>query len=260
MDGNQSFWDHLDVLRAGLLRVGGVLLVALVALFVAMPTLFDAVILAPTRSDFVLYRWIAHLAGVGSIFGDKPFAVELINIHVASQFTTHISTSFYAALLVTAPYLIYEIWRFISPALYPAERHGVRTAFVCGSVLFYVGCVVGYLVIFPLTFRFLAQYSLSSAIATQISLQSYMNNFLGMTLVMGLAFELPLLVWMLSRIGLVSRTQLKSGRRYVVVVLLVLAALITPSGDPFTLAVVFAPLYGLYELGICFAPSAKATE
>ena len=254
MDGKQSFWDHLDELRAGLLRVAAVLLVSTIGLFAFMPRLFDQLILAPTREDFLLYRLLASWTGEGTIFGSKPFAIELINIHVASQFTTHISTSFYTALIATCPYLLYELWRFIRPALYEHERGAIRTAFGCGTALFFVGCVVGYLVIFPLTFRFLAQYSLSEAIATQIALQSYMNNFLGIILTMGLAFELPLVVWLLARMGLISRSQLKQGRRYVVVALLIAAALITPSGDPFSLAVVFTPLYLLYELGIAFTP------
>lgn len=257
MRGEQNFWDHLDVLRAGLLRVAGVLLLGMVGFFIAMPTLFDAVILAPTREDFILYRFIAALTGHSSIFAAEPFTVELINIHVASQFTTHLSTSFYAALLLTCPYLLYEIWRFIRPALYTEERRGVRAAFIGGAGLFYVGVATGYLIVFPLTFRFLAQYALSDAIATQIALQSYMNNFWGMTLTMGLAFELPILIWLLAKLGLVTREILRAGRRYVILLLLILAAFITPSGDPFTLAVVFTPLYLLYEVGILFAGRAK---
>lgn len=250
MEGNQTFWDHLDTMRAGLLRVAAVLIVGMVGFFMVMPTLFDRLILAPTREDFLLYRLLAHVAGEGSLFATQPLDIELINIHVASQFTTHLSSSFYAALLVTFPYLVYEIWLFIRPALYTEERGKVRTAFLAGSLLFYAGCAVGYLLIFPLTFRFLAQYTLSEAIATQISLLSYMNNFLGITLVMGIAFELPMVVWLLTRLGLVSRKTLREGRRYVAVVLLIVSAFITPSGDPFTLAVVFLPLYLLYEAGI----------
>lgn len=257
MEGNQTFWDHLDTMRAGLLRVAAVLIVGMVGFFMVMPRLFDRLILAPTREDFILYRLLAAIAGEGSPFGSQPLDVELINIHVASQFTTHLSSAFYAALLVAIPYLIYEVWRFIRPALYAEERGKVRTAFLAGSLLFYAGCAVGYLIIFPLTFRFLAQYSLSEAIATQLSLQSYMNNFLGITLVMGLAFELPMVVWLLAKLGIVSREMLRKGRRYAAVILLVASAFITPSGDPFTLAVVFTPLYLLYEAGIRCTPKEK---
>lgn len=122
-----------------------------------------------------------------------------------------------------------------------------------GALLFLAGCVVGYFLVFPLTFRFLATYQLSGEIMNQITLNSYMNNFMGVVLVMGVAFELPILTWLLSRIGILNRTALQEGRRYAVVALLVLSALITPSGDPFTLGVVFLPLYLLYEVGILCA-------
>lgn len=257
MQGEQTFWDHLDALRAVLLRVARVLLVSTVGLFIVMPTLFDTLILAPTEEDFILYRLLDKLSGSALLFSAKPLTVELINIHVASQFTTHLSTSFYGALLLTVPYLLFELWRFVRPALYDGEARGVRIAFTVGGALFFFGSLIGYLVIFPLTFRFLAQYSLSEAIATQISLQSYMNNFWGIVLVMGLSFELPLLVWLLSRMGIVSRRTLRQVRRHVVCALLLLAALITPSGDPFTLALVFLPLYLLYEIGILCAGQDK---
>ena len=253
MQGEQTFWDHLDTLRAALLRVAGMLLVCMVVLFVAMPTLFDRLILAPTEERFILYRWLANLVGTDSIFGEHPLHIELINIHLASQFTTHLSTTFYGALLLTCPYLLYELWNFIRPALYETERQSVRATFLGASLLFFIGCATGYLIVFPLTFRFLAQYTLSDAIATQISLLSYMNNFWGILFAMGLAFELPIVCRMLSRLGLITREQLRLGRRYAVPVLLVAAALITPSGDPFTLLVVFVPLYMLYEAGILVA-------
>lgn len=257
LETKQSFWDHLEALRWGILRSLGVLLVVMIALFAAMPWLFDHLILAPTEGDFILYRWIGKLAGEGFQAANKEFDVELINIRLSSQFMTHISTSFWCALVVTFPYLIYEIWHFIRPALYQHERRSVATAFLTGTTLFFGGCTVGYLLVFPLMFRFLADYRLSAEIANQIALHSYMGNFLGTIFLMGLAFELPILTWLISRIGLISREQLKYYRCHAVVILLVAAALITPSGDPFTLLVVFLPLYLLYEAGICFARPAK---
>ncbi len=253
----QSFWEHLEALRWAILRSLGVLLVAMVGFFAAMPWLFDHLILAPTHGDFLLYRWIARLAGGEFAVSYQQFDVELINIRVASQFMTHISTSFWCALVATFPYLIYEIWRFVRPALYRAERRAVAAAFSTGTALFFAGCAVGYLVVFPIMFRFLADYQLSAEIANQIALHSYMGNFLGTIFMMGIAFELPILTWLISRIGLVTREQLKYYRRHAVVILLIAAALITPSGDPFTLMVVFLPLYLLYEAGICFARPAE---
>ena len=251
-----TFWSHLEALRRTLMRVVAVLVVAVAGCFVAMPWLFDHVILAPTTSRFPLYRWLAQLGAGGGDwlpnFGGD-FSVEIINYNVASQFMTHISASCWLALLVIFPYLIYEVWSFVRPALFPNERRSVAAAFVCGTVLFFAGCIVGYGLVFPFTFRFLTEYQLSTTIENRISLDSYMGNFLMMIFVMGLVFELPLLTWLLTRLGVVSRSLLCRYRRHAIVALLVLSAVITPSGDPFTLMVVFLPIYLLYELGVRFA-------
>ena len=177
-------------------------------------------------------------------------ADRALNINVASQFLTHISTSFWFALVLMFPYLIFEVWRFVQPALFENERRSVGLAFLGGTVMFFLGCAVGYCLVFPFTFRFLTEYQLSASIVNQISLNSYMGNFLMLVFVMGIVFELPLLAWLLSKLGLVNKTFFRTYRRHAVVILLVLSAVITPSGDPFTLMVVFLPLYLLYELGI----------
>ena len=251
-NGEMTFWGHLEVLRWSIMRVGIALVVCMIGCFVAMPHIFDSFILGPASSDFFLYKWLSGLHGTGGIFPDfsRDFSVDIININVASQFTTHISTSFWLALVIVFPYLIYEIWKFISPALFPDERKNVRLAFFFGTFMFYLGCAVGYGVVFPFTFRFLTEYQVSTEIVNQISLNSYMGNFLMMVFVMGLVFEIPLLAWVLSAIGVVNKNFLKKYRRHAVVVLLILAAVITPTGDPFTLMVVFLPLYLLYELSI----------
>jgi sec-independent protein translocase protein TatC len=124
------------------------------------------------------------------------------------------------------------------------------TAFLFGTVMFYLGCSVGYTFVFPFTFRFLAEYQISAEVANQISLNSYMSTFMGMVFIMGLVFELPLLAWLMSKLGLINKAFLKKYRKVAVAVLLVLAAAITPTGDPFTLSIVFIPLYALYELSI----------
>lgn len=244
MAGEMSFWDHLEELRWCLLRVVVVFVIALVGCFIALPHFFDTLILGPAHADFFLYRWLGFIYGPGE-------DVAIININVASQFMTHISVSMWMALLIIFPYLMYQIWVFVRPALFDKEVRGVRSAFLGGTGLFYLGCAVGYLVIFPIIFKFLTAYRVSDSIVNQINLNSYMGILLSMVFVMGLVFELPSLSWLLGKLGVISRELLKSWRRYAVVVLLVLAALITPTGDPFTLLVVFLPLYGLYELSIC---------
>ena len=240
---NTSFWDNLEALRRSILRTIFVVLLFFAATFILLPHIFDSVVLAPATADFFLYRFI----------GIDPAPVKIININVATQFLTHISTAFWMAFIAAFPYLIIELWRFIRPALYPGERRSVGAAFTLGTIMFYLGCTLGYSIVFPLTFSFLTNYTLSAAVAQSVSLDSYMSTFLTLIFTMGLLFELPLLVQLLSRIGIVSRAQLKKYRRHAFVALLVIAAIITPSGDPFTLMVVTLPLYSLYEFGILIA-------
>lgn len=249
-----TFWAHLEALRWMLMRVAVVLLVFTVVGFCIMPRLFDSFVLAPTTSQFFLYRWLSGLGGGALLpnFGDTDFSVDIINIQVASQFMIHISTSFWFALVAIFPYLVFEVWRFVQPALFANERRSVGLAFAGGTFMFFCGCAVGYCLVFPFTFRFLAEYSLSGSIVNQISLDSYMSNFLMMIFLMGLVFELPLLAWLLSKLGLITKSFFRDYRRHAVVILLALAALITPTGDPFTLMIVFLPLYLLYELSIRF--------
>ena len=251
-DSALTFWEHLEVLRWSIFRVAIVVLVAMVVLFIAMPHIFTNFVLGPTTSEFFLYRWLSSLGSLPFMpdFSAGDFKADIININVASQFLIHISTSFWFALIVAFPYLVFEAWRFIAPALYDNEKASVGTAFLFGTVMFYLGCAVGYCFVFPFTFRFLAEYQVSTEIVNQISLNSYMSTFMGMVFIMGLVFELPLLAWLMSKLGLINKAFLKKYRKVAVAVLLVLAAAITPTGDPFTLSIVFVPLYALYELSI----------
>lgn len=248
-----TFWDHLEVLRWALIRIAAVLVVSVVCCFTAMPHIFDTVVLGPTSSDFFVYKWFAALGKAVPFFPDfsaGDFSVDIININVASQFMTHISTSFWMSLLLLFPYIIFELWKFIEPALFKSERRAVGKAFFSGTFMFFLGCAVGYCLIFPFTFRFLTEYRVSETVANQISLNSYMSNFLGMIFIMGLVFEMPLLAWLLSKLGILHREFLQKYRRHAVVVLLVLSAVITPSGDPVSLMLVFIPLFLLYELAV----------
>ena len=223
--------------------------------FAFMPYLFDNVVLAPCYSDFFLYRYLCKISSHTSILPDfcnDDFQVHIINIRLASQFFTHMSASFWLALICTFPYLVYEVWRFIRPALYEHERKNVRWVFMFGTVMFFIGCLVGYSTVFPITLRFLATYELSPTITNQISLDSYMDNFIMLIFIMGIVFELPLVSWLLSQLGILRRSFFNKYRRYAIVGGLILAAFITPSGDPFTLMVVFLPLYALYEVSALF--------
>lgn len=250
MADEMDFWDHAEALRGVLLRIAGLLAVSSCALFAAMPYIFDSVILAPCRSDFILYRWLDSLSGFIPLpdSPDGDFEVRLINIRLASQFFIHVTASLWLAVVLCFPICIYLLWSFVAPGLYDNEKRGVGRAFLAGNVMFYFGVAVGYFLVFPLTLRFLAGYQLSGMIPNRISLDSYMDNFMTLILVMGIVFELPLVAWLIGKTDLLTRGFFSRYRRHAIVALLIAAAVITPTGDPFTLTVVFLPLYLLWEL------------
>lgn len=254
-----NFWSHVEALRDVLVRAGIVVAALTVLFFVFMNQIFDNVILAPTHGDFILYRVFEQLSGAaGGMFPDfstKGFEVKLINIQLASQFFIHMSTSFWLAVVFSFPVIVYLLWGFVSPALYENEKRGVRRAFLLGNMMFFLGVAMGYFVVFPVTLRFLAEYQVSELIPNQISLDSYMDNFLVLILVMGIVFELPLVAWLLGAAGVLKRPFFQRYRRHAVALLLVLAAVITPTGDPFTLMVVFLPIYALWEVSAFLVPS-----
>lgn len=255
-----TFWDHTEQLRGTLLRIAATIFSLAVVLFIFMGDIFNEVILRPCRSDFPLYQlldWIERSSGMVQLpSGSEGFHVELINTELASQFFLHMSTSGWLALVLGFPVVIYHLWQFVSPGLYPNERRNAGGAFLWGCVMFYLGVAVGYFLVFPLTLRFLATYQLSEMIPNIITIDSYMDNFIVLTLVMGITFELPLLAWLLGRMGILKRAFFDRYRRHAVVLLLILAALITPTGDPFTLFVVFLPIYLLWESSARLVPRA----
>lgn len=255
-DSEMTFWDHLDELRGVLIRMSVVIILAFIIFFCLMPKIFEPVILAPCSGSFPIYRWFDMLASVAgeSAGSSDDFSVSLINTQLASQFFIHISLSFQLALVATFPILICLLWQFVAPALYPHERRNAFRIFLCGSLLFYLGVASAYYLIFPLTLRFLADYQLSTAIPNTITLDSYMENFVSILLIMGVTFEIPLVTWALGKMGLISRGFFTRYRRHAIVVLVIAAAVITPTSDPFTLMAVFIPLYILWELSASLTP------
>lgn len=251
-----GFWDHAEVLRRVILKCLGVVGVLTCVYFAYMPQLFDRVILSPCRADFPLYSLLDRIGG--GVFGDGGKDIELINIQLASQFFVHISTSLWLAVITGFPMIFALVWNFVAPALYDYEKKGIGAVLVGANVMFYLGVLTGYFLVFPLTLRFLAGYQLSTLIPNQISLDSYIDNFMMMILVMGLVYQLPVLAWMLGRIGVLTRSFFHTFRRHAIVALLVLAAVITPTGDPFTLLVVFAPVYLLWELSGLIVPGSES--
>lgn len=248
-----TFWDHLEVLRFLIMRVLVVWTLLAIAFFCIMPSIFDSVILGPCHNDFISYVWLRKFGafiGSNDTFFTAPFNLKLININLVTPFFVQISTAFWMSVVVAMPYLLFEIWRFIKPALYKNEQFGMKKAFFLGTVMFYMGMAVSYFMVYPLTVRFLSNYNISHEITTMLSLNSYIDNFMMLTLCLGIAFELPLLAWFLSLMGLIDRAFLRKYRRHAFVIIVILAAIITPTGDPFTLAIVTLPLYMLYEMSI----------
>ena len=248
-----TFWDHLEELRRVLFRVIGVWFVLAIGYFIAMPYLFDHVILAPCHNDFIFYdllRDIGERFQLTDDFFTQQFQVKIVNINLTAPFFIHMSTAFWLSVVTAMPYLFWEVWHFISPALYPNERRGVRKALTVGTFMFYIGVILGYFMVYPLTLRFLSTYELSAEIETMLSLNSYIDNFMMLILCMGIAFELPLVTWLLSLMGLVNRSFLRKYRRHAIIIIVIIAAIITPTGDPFTLSVVAIPMCLLYEMSI----------
>ena len=234
-----TFWDHLDVLRSSLIRMAVAVMVLGVAAFCLKDLLFS-VVLAPRSSDFVTYQ----------LLGVDAFHINLMNTGLTEQFMIHMRTAIYAGLLLASPYILYELFRFVSPGLYQNERRYAVWIVGVAYVMFLMGTLVNYFIVFPLTVRFLGTYQVSPDVANMLTLQSYIDTLLGMSLVMGVVFELPVVCGLMGRMGLINSQMMAQFRRYAVVAILVVSAIITPTTDVFTLFVVALPIYLLYELSI----------
>ena len=204
-----------------------------------------AVVLAPTTSNFITFR----------LMGSPDFAIHLINTGLTEQFMTHMRTAAYAGLLCASPYVLYQLFRFVSPGLYQNERRAAYWIVGSAYLMFLVGTLVCYFIIFPLTVRFLGTYQVSTDIDNMLTLQSYIDTLISMCLVIGLVFELPVVCSILGKMGLVSGGLMRNYRRHAVVAILVVAAIITPTTDIFTLLVVSLPIWLLCEVSIWLVPS-----
>ena len=245
----QSFWDHLDILRASLVKIAAVTAVFAVVAFFFKEALFS-VILAPKDADFITYRWLYCFSGWVTDEQAQDFYVKLINTGLAQQFMIHMKVAMCTGVLCASPYILYQLFRFVSPALYANERKYVVRVVGYGYIMFMVGVLISYFLIFPLTFRFLGTYQVSDQVENMISLQSYISTLLMMSLAMGIVFEIPILSWLFAKLGFISADFMRRYRRHAVVIILVVAAIITPTSDVFTLLLVSLPMWLLYEVSI----------
>lgn len=253
--GGQTFWEHLDELRSALIRIICAGLLCGIVAFIFKEWLFDF-ILAPSKSDFVTYRLLNSLSGLTGV-EVEDFSVTMINTALAQQFIIHMKTAFIVGLLCASPYILYCVMHFIAPALYNAEKRLVFGVVGSGYVMFLMGMALCYMLIFPLTFRFLGTYQVSEEVTNMISLESYISTLMGMSLMMGIVFELPLICWLMAKMGVLRASLMRNYRKHAFVAILVVAAIITPTADAFTLALVSLPMYLLYEISIRVVSNTK---
>ena len=246
--GDLSFWEHLDELRSALVRIICAGLLCGIVAFIFKDWLFDF-ILAPSKCDFITYRLLNSASALTGV-EIEAFKVDMINTALAQQFIIHMKTAFTMGLLCASPYIIYCLMRFIAPALYKTEKRLVFGVVGCGYVMFVLGMALSYLLIFPLTFRFLGTYQVSEEVINMISLESYISTLTGMSLMLGIVFELPLICWMLAKMSILEASFMRNYRKHAVVAILIVAAIITPTSDAFTLALVSLPMWLLYEVSI----------
>lgn len=235
----QTFWEHLDVLRGCLWRILLAVVAGGIAAFCLKEPLFRLV-LAPSRSDFPLYQWL----------GAESFTLHLINTGLTEQMMIHLKVAFAVGVLVASPYIIYVLYGFVAPALYAHERRYSLRLTLAGYAMFMVGVVLNYLLLFPLTVRFLGTYQVSAEVDNMLTISSYVDTLLMMSLVFGTISEMPVLSWLLGRMGLLRAEWMRRFRRHAIVAILVVAAIVTPTADAFTLLVVSLPIWLLYEVSI----------
>jgi len=245
------FLDHLEALRWHLVRSAAAIVIFSLAAFLNPDILFDKVILAAKNPDFLTYRLLCKISNLLSIdlcIKDIPFT--LINIDMSGQFTTHLYSSFIAGFILSFPYFIWEMWRFIKPALSSKEKKYSRGVVFFSSLLFLMGVLFGYYIISPLSINFLGSYQISTQVANQISLNSFISTVTMLTISSGVVFELPVVIYFLSKIGIVTPKFLRNYRKHSMVIILIIAAIITPSPDITSQILVAVPLFLLYEIGI----------
>ncbi len=246
---NKSFWEHLDDLRGSLIKIVVSVLVFSILAFCFKDILFK-IVLAPKDSSFFMYK----------LFGGGDFNIRLMNIGLTEQFMIHLKTAFAFGVLMASPYIIKVLFDFVRPALYEKERQHSVGIVLSSYLMFMIGVAVNYLFVFPLTVRFLGTYQVSDQVHNMLTLQSYMDTLLMMSIVFGIVFEIPVVSWLLARFGLLKAEYMTHYRRHAIVAILVIAAIITPTGDAFTLLIVSLPIWLLYELSVLIVKRVNVRE
>ena len=251
-----SFLEHLEELRWHIIRALASIVVVAIGVFLAKTLVFDKIILGPTDQAFPTYRFFCKL---GERFCFYPEGLQIITRDISEQFLCHIKVSIWLGLIVAFPYVFWEFWRFVKPGLYDKERKAARGVVLICSMLFLIGVLFGYFVISPFAITFLSSYSVSDKVANTTTLNTLVNSMTMFTIPTGLVFELPIVIYFLAKVGLVSSAFLKTYRKHAIVIILIVAAIITPP-DVITQLLISVPLYSLYEVGIMIARRVEAKQ
>lgn len=248
-NNNMTFGEHLEILRKMLFRILYVTIVLATVIFCFKEKTFD-ILLAPSNWDFITFRGIESLCSlIGLDFHFNEYHINMIATELSSQFMTHLSTSIYLGLIVASPYIVMELFRFISPALYENEKKYSIQVTIAIYFLFIIGVLISYFLIFPISFRFLGTYQVADSVISNITLKSYISTFTTLTFVLGIVFQLPILVFFMAKMEIINSEIMTTYRKYVFMIVLIISAIITPP-DVFTLILVTIPIYLLYEISI----------
>lgn len=247
-----SFLDHLEELRWHVVRSVAAIFIMMIMAFIFTEFIFDNIIFAPSKPDFITFKLLCRL---GELTGVDGLCVTEIPMKIQSrflmgQFTMQLTASFVIGLCVAFPYVAWEFWRFISPGLYEKEKRGSRGAVFSISMLFLLGIGFGYYILSPMTIAFLANYSISDMISNEFDITSYVSTITTLVLGSGMLFQLPVVIFFLTKVGIVTPQFLRQYRKHAVVAILIIGAIITPSPDPLSQSLISIPLYILYEVSI----------
>ncbi len=251
-----SFIDHLEELRWHIIRSVVAMLIGAVVVFIFANEFVDKILLGPADKDFISYNWfckLSHLIGLGDMVCLNPVEAKFQSNTMTGQFISTFTIAFVGGFIVAFPYVFWEFWKFVKPALSPKEAKRTRGIVLWVSLLFFMGVAFGYFILTPFMINFYFNYKLSDKIIVLPNWSDYMENFIYTTVGIGVLFQMPLLIMLLARIGIVTAKFLRRYRRHAIVVILIAAAIITPTTDPFSLGIVSIPLYLLYEAGIMIA-------
>jgi sec-independent protein translocase protein TatC len=263
IEAEMSFFDHLDVLRGHLIRASIAIVSFTILAFTFYDFIFDEIIMGPGRTDFWTYKMMCAATekfNLGADFCVKKLSFNIINTELGGQFTLQLNSSLMIGIVLGVPYLLFEVWRFVKPALHENERKSATGFVFWASLLFIIGLMFGYYIIAPLSINFLSNYEVSSIINNQITIASYFSVVATLTIGAAVTFELPIVIYILSKLGIMTPEFMRSSRRYATVIILIIAAIVTPTPDLVTMLTVSFPLFLLYEVSIYVSARVAANK